>query len=422
MVEFKKHMLANGLRVIAHKDTSTPMAVFNLLYDVGARDEDPERTGLAHLFEHLMFEGSVNIPEFDARLELAGGESNAFTTNDITSYHVSLPAVNLETAFWLESDRMLGLSFSEEKLKIQKNVVIEEFRQSYLNQPYGDTMLLLRPLAYKIHPYQWATIGKNIDHIDKITLNDVKAFFFRHYIPDKAILSVAGPLEAEDVFNLAEKWFGSIPTSSYNPRSIPQEPVQTIQRRLEVKRNVPASQIFMVFHTCGRKSTEFFATDLLSDVLSNGDSSRLKERLVKGKKLFSEVNAYLSGSIDTGLFIVTGKLHTEVSVDTGEEALWKELEDLMNVEINDLELQKVKNKIEASQTFSESNLMARTMNLAYFELLGNAELLNEQVSFYSSQTASDLKNMASKLFIKDRSTVLHYLAVEQNYHLSNIDM
>ena len=422
MVEFKKYILDNGLRVIVHKDTSTPMAVFNLLYDVGARDEAPERTGLAHLFEHLMFEGSVNIPAFDTPLELAGGESNAFTTNDMTSYHCTLPAVNLETAFWLESDRMLGLAFSDEKLRIQKNVVTEEYRQSYLNQPYGDTMMLLRTLAYKVHPYQWSTIGKHIDHVNNTTLDEVKAFFFRHYRPDNAILSVAGPVEPEDIFLLAEKWFGSIPPGSAITRSLPEEPAQTMQRRLVAKRDVPASQVFITFHTCTRASDDFFATDLLSDILANGDSSRLKERLVKGKKLFSEVNAYLSGSLDTGLFIVTGKPHPGVTVEEAEQALWAELDDLRYTEVPDLELQKVKNKMEASHTFSESNLMARAMNLAYYELLGSADLLNVQIENYSRQSASDLRLMALKLFNKDRSSVMHYLAVEPNDHLSNIGM
>ncbi len=417
MVGYKKHVLDNGLRVIAHKDQSTPMVAFNLLYDVGSRDEDPDRTGLAHLFEHLMFEGSVNINAFDTSLELAGGESNAFTTNDITNYYMTLPAVNLETAFWLESDRMLGLAFSEEKLKIQKNVVTEEYRQAYLNQPYGDAMLLLRPLAYKVHPYQWATIGKNIDHIHLVSLEEVKAFFFKYYRPDNAILSVAGPVDPEEVFALAEKWFGAITAANVLPRSIPAEPVQTLQRCLVAERSVPATQIYIAFHTCGRVSDDFFATDLLSDILANGDSSRLKERLVKGKKLFSDVNAYLSGNVDAGLFIVTAKLHPEVSVEMAEAALWMELESLIHEDVSEMELQKVKNKIEAFNTFSETNLMARAINLAYHELLGDVDMINHQIDHYFRQTASDLKGMASKLFTKERSSVLYYQAVDSNHHL-----
>ncbi len=417
MVEYKKYVLGNGLRVIAHKDQSTPMVAFNLLYDVGSRDEDPDRTGLAHLFEHLMFEGSVNITAFDTKLELAGGESNAFTTNDITNYYMTLPAVNLETAFWLESDRMLGLAFSKEKLKIQKNVVTEEYRQAYLNQPYGDAMLLLRSLAYKEHPYQWATIGKNIDHIHLVSLEEVKAFFFKYYRPDNAILSVAGPVEPEEVLALAEKWFGAIASANVLHRSIPAEPIQTLQRCLVAERSVPASQLYIAFHTCGRASDDFFATDLLSDILANGDSSRLKERLVKGKKLFSDVNAYLSGSVDAGLFIVTAKLHPEVSVEMAEASLWRELESLIHEDVSEMELQKVKNKVEAFNTFSETNLMARAINLAYHELLGDADMVNHQMDHYARQTASDLKGMASKLFTRERSSVLYYKAVESNHHV-----
>lgn len=409
MVPFKKHILDNGLRLIIHRDETTPMSVLNLLYDVGARDEDPDRTGFAHLFEHLMFEGSVHVPDFDVHLQLAGGENNAFTSNDITNYYMTLPAVNLETALWLESDRMLGLAFSEEKLRIQKNVVTEEYRQSYLNQPYGDTMLLLRPLVYQVHPYQWATIGKNIEQIQTAGLEEVRSFFYRHYRPDNAILSISGPHNEDKVLEMAKKWFGDIPRGVGSLRLLPQEPLQTEQRRLVVERQVPASQIYVVFHTCGRNEQAFYTTDLLNDLLAHGESSRLKERLVKQKRLLSDVNAYLSGSIDTGMFVVTGKLHEETSPEEAEQAVWQELLELASHPVSDHELQKVKNKVEASHEFSESNLLARTMNLAYYELLGDADLLNRQTDAYFSVQGSDIRDMAESMFKKERSTVLYYL-------------
>jgi len=412
MVKFERQTLGNGLRVIAHRDTSTPMAAVNVLYDVGARDEDPDKTGFAHLFEHLMFEGSVNIPDFDTQLQNAGGENNAFTTNDITNYYNTLPAQNLETAFWLESDRMLGLAFSEEKLAVQKNVVVEEYRQSYLNQPYGDVWLLLRPLAYTRHPYMWPTIGKDISQIRDASVDDVRHFFKKFYHPANAILTVSGNVYPDHVFRLAEKWFGDIPAGEPFVRTFEQEPVQKAQRRLSVERHVPFDQIFMAFHTCGRAVNEFYATDLLSDVLSNGSSSRLVQRLVKEKRMFSEVNAYITGNIDKGLFVVTGKLHEETTMEAAERAFFTELELLKNEPLDERELQKIKNKAEASHIYSESNVMAKAINLAYYELLGDAELLNRQTDLYFSQTAGMLKETASRLFSPERATVLNYHALK----------
>jgi len=414
MVSYKKYQLRNGLRLLVHRDPTTPMAVLNMLYDVGARDEEPSRTGFAHLFEHLMFEGSVNIPDFDVHLQLAGGESNAFTSNDITNYYMTLPAVNLETACWLESDRMLGLAFSEEKLRIQKNVVAEEYRQSYLNQPYGDTMLLLRPLCYQVHPYQWPTIGKNIDHIQTAGLDEVMGFFSRFYHPANAILSISGPLEESRVTDMAEKWFGELPAGEALQRRLPEEPGQTEERRLVVERDVPASQVYIVFHSCKRNDPAFFATDLLNDLLAHGESSRLKENLEKKKKIFSEINAYLSGSIDTGMFVISGTVSQGISPETAEKAVWQELEDLAGERVGDSELQKVKNKVEASHQFSESNLLARTMNLAYYELLGDADLMNRQIDGYFRVAAEDIRLLASEMFSKKRATVLYYLTKKQS--------
>ena len=409
MVPFQTYRLDNGLRVVIHRDETTPMSVLNVLYDVGSRDEDPERTGFAHLFEHLMFEGSLNIPDFDQRLQLAGGENNAFTSNDITNYFMALPAINLETGLWLESDRMLGLAFSEEKLRIQKNVVTEEYRQVYMNQPYGDTMLLLRPVCYKRHPYQWATIGKSTEHIQNADLDEVRAFFTRFYHPANAIVSISSPMKEADVLGLVKRWFATIPPGEKAIRDLPVEPEQTERRQIHAERDVPASQIYMVFHTCGRNEPGFYATDLLNDVLAHGESSRLKERLVKKRKLFGDINAYLSGSMDTGMFVINGKLSHDVQVEEAEEAIWEELEELSQTTVGDYELQKVKNKVEASHLFSESNLMARTMNLAYYELMGDADLLNRQTELYFRVGAEEIKNIAAAMFRKKRATVMYYV-------------
>lgn len=411
MVKFEKHTLSNGLRVIFHRDPDTPMAAINLLYDVGARDEHPEQTGFAHLFEHLMFEGSVNVDGFDRHLQNAGGENNAFTTNDITNFYITLPAQNLETAFWLESDRMLGLAFSEEKLAIQKSVVAEEFMQSYLNQPYGDTWLLLRPLAYRHHPYRWSTIGESIDHIRKADLQQVKDFFLTHYHPGNAILTVAGNLDAENVFRMAEKWFGELPGRPALNRNLPPEQVQTAERRLVVERDVPSSQIYLAFHCAERGHPDFFATDLLSDLLANGESSRLVRKFVKEEKLFSEVNAYLTGSLDPGLFVVHAKLHGGITAGQAEEALWKVLRESSLQVSGEMELEKVRNKVEAAHTFSESHALAKAMNLAYYELMGGADQVNQLMENYKSVQPDQIREIALGLFRPENASVLHYLAV-----------
>ncbi len=409
MISFERHILGNGLRVLVHRDETTPMAAVNVLYDVGARDEDPEKTGFAHLFEHLMFEGSANVPRFDYELQHAGGENNAFTTNDITNYFQSLPARNVETAFWLESDRMYGLDFSEQKLETQKNVVVEEYRQSYLNQPYGDAWLLMRPLAYAIHPYRWATIGKSIDHIREASLHDVKSFFRKFYHPANAVLVVAGNVDPRQVYSLAEKWFGDIPAGEPNHRQLPEEPPQHAGRRMTVHRDVPQNQLYMVFHVCGRAHPDFHATDLLSDILANGESARLTARLVHDQKIFSELNAYITGNLDPGLFVITGKPHNDVDMDQAEDMLWKETQDLIAHKVADRELQKVKNRVEATQTFSESNLLARAMNLAYYELQGDAAIYNRQTEAYARVTPDDIQRIAAAALRRENAAILHYL-------------
>ncbi|MCL4856679.1 MAG: insulinase family protein, partial [Flavobacteriales bacterium] len=328
MIKFEKFELKNGLKVIVHQDETTPIVAFNLLYNVGARDEDENKTGFAHLFEHLMFGGSVNIPNFDEPLQFVGGDNNAFTSNDITNYYITVPKNNLETAFWLESDRMLSLAFTEKSLEVQRQVVIEEFKQTCLNQPYGDVWSLLRPMVYKKHPYQWATIGKEIAHIENATMNDVKAFFFKHYLPCNAILSIAGNVTTKEIKALSEKWFGNIPSGEKPLRNIPLEPIQTEERRLRVERDVPANAIFKAFRMCKKTDDEFYATDLLSDILSNGSSARLYQALVKNNPLFSEISAYVMGSFDEGMFIISGNLQENTSFDEAEKAIEKELENI----------------------------------------------------------------------------------------------
>jgi len=410
MVKFNRFTLDNGLRVIVHEDNTTPMAVLNILYDVGARDENPEQTGFAHLFEHLMFGGSVNIPSYDEPLQRVGGENNAFTSNDITNYYITLPSANIETAFWLESDRMLSLAFSEKSLEVQRNVVIEEFKQRYLNQPYGDVWLKLRPLAYKHHPYRWATIGKTIKHIEDARIEDVKTFFKKHYTPQNAIMVVGGDVTTEQVKQLAEKWFAPIPAGEKYHRNLPQEPEQHEERRETVTAKVPLNDVYISFQMGSRLDEDFYATELLSDVLSRGNSSRLYRSLVQDRQIFSEVHAYITSSLDKGMFILEGKPLEHISIEQAEAALWEELEKVKNEEIPADELTKVQNKTESTMVFSEMSLLDKAMNLASFELLGDAEMLNQETFKYLAVTAAQIKDTAAQIFRKDNSSTLVYLA------------
>ena len=412
MVNFNRFTLANGLKVLVHEDPTTPMAVLNILYDVGARDEDPEKTGFAHLFEHLMFGGSVNIPSYDEPLQRVGGENNAFTSNDITNYYITLPSENIETAFWLESDRMLNLAFSEKSLDTQRNVVSEEFKQRYLNQPYGDVWLKLRPLAYKKHSYQWATIGKELSHIENATMDDVKAFFKKHYNPQNAILVVGGNVKTADVKKLAEKWFEPIPAGDKYNRNLIQEDEQTEARFETITADVPLNAIYIAFKMPERLHQDYHVYDLISDILSSGKSSRLHNSLLKEQKLFSEINAYISSSLDAGLFIVEGKLVNGVSMAQAENAIWAELEKLKNELVDELELTKVQNKVESVMVFTEMNLLDKAMNLAYYELFGDAELLNYETEKYLAVKAEDVKRISEKMFTKQSSSTLYYLTKE----------
>lgn len=408
MVEYKKFVLENGLRVLVHEDHNTPMACVNVLYDVGARDEDPDKTGFAHLFEHLMFGGSVNIPNFDAALQQVGGENNAFTSNDMTNYYITLPAVNLETALWLESDRMLSLAFSDQSLEVQRNVVIEEFKQRYLNQPYGDVWLRLRPLAYKQHPYRWATIGKELRHIEQATMEDVKSFFKKYYHPANAILAISGDVHYEEVKKMVEKWFDPIPGQIKSVRALPKEPLQNEVRREEVEADVPVNSVYIAFHGPDRYHPDYYTLDLISDILSRGGSSRLYRRLVKEQRLFSEVNAYMMGSIDNNLFVVEGKPLEHVSIADAEQALWQQLTELCQTKIPENELEKVKNKVESTMIFAELSILDKAMNLAFFELLGDASAYNDEVGKYLLVKTEDIQRLSQQVFRQDNSSTLIY--------------
>ncbi len=409
MIQFEKFKLKNNLTVIVHQDKSTPMACLNIIYDVGARDEDENKTGFAHLFEHLMFGGSINIPNYDEPLQLVGGENNAFTTNDITNYYCTVPSENLETAFWLESDRMLSLAFDKKSLEVQRSVVIEEFKQRYLNQPYGDVWLLLRPLIYNVHPYKWATIGKEIKHIEDATMEDVKAFFNEHYNPSNAVLVVAGDVEVEQVKALAEKWFEPIDAGMKPKRNLPAEPPQTEYRSLTVERDVPISSIYRAYRMCARNDEEYHTVDLLSDILSRGNSSRLYKNLIKDKQLFSDINAYVMGDFDKGLFVISGKINDGVTIEQAEAGIDAEIAKMQNELVAADELQKCKNKIESTVTYSEADVLNKATNLAISELLGDANLINLEIENYQKVTAEGIKEQANKILQKTNCSTLFYL-------------
>jgi len=410
MIEFERFTLENGLKVIVHEDHSTSMVAMNLLYDVGARDEDAQQTGFAHLFEHLMFGGSKNIPNYDSPLQRAGGENNAFTSNDITNYYLTIPTPNLETGFWLESDRMLELAFSKKSLEVQRNVVIEEFKQRYLNQPYGDVWLLLRPLAYKVHSYQWPTIGKEISHIEEATLEDVKKFFYRFYRPNNAVMVLSGNLKLDLAKEWTEKWFGPIPAGTVETRELKKEPPQTEARHLDVTRDVPQSAIYKAYHMCDRRDVRYHTADLLSDILSRGKSSRLYKELVWEQQLFSDISAFVMGSLDNGLFVVSGKLLPGVTLEDADAAIQKELQKVVSEPVPEMELAKVRNKAESSMVFSEMGILNKAMNLAYFELLGDAQEINQEVSKYLQVTSEGVQELAAEILRPENCSTMYYRA------------
>ena len=415
MIHFDRFQLANGLRVLVHKDTSTPMAVLNIMYDVGARDEDPNQTGFAHLFEHLMFGGSVNIPDYDEPLQLAGGENNAYTTNDLTNYYCQLPTENLETAFWLESDRMLSLAFSEKSLDVQRKVVTEEFKEHYLNKPYGDVWHILRELAYTTHPYRWMTIGKNLAHIENAQLQDVKNFFAKHYNPSNAIMVVAGNVETEYIKELTEKWFGPIPAGEKYMRNVPQEPAQTEARRKTVKAEVPLDAFYKCWHMPARIDKAYYAIDLIVDILGGGASSRLYQTLVKEQQLFSNIDCYHYGSLDRGLLTIEGKLVKGITPEAAEAAVEKVLDSLRNTKVEEKELQKVKNKTESLMAFEDMGIMNRANSLAFYALIGDPTMMNSELQKYQDVTVDEVLQECKSLFEDHNSTTLYYLATQQQH-------
>ena len=410
MIKYQHTKLNNGLEVISNRDSASRLVAVNILYKVGARNEDPNCTGLAHLFEHLMFRGTHNVPDFDTPIQMACGENNAFTNNDYTDFYITLPKDNIETALWLESDRMCELNLSEQACDIEKRVVIEEFRQRYLNQPYGDLNMLLRQMVYTSHPYRWATIGLKPEHIADAPLESIRKFYNDFYHPSNAILSVSGDIDAERVFELADKWFGGIPDKPYNIPTIPVEPKQTEARRMEVERDVPATTIVIAFHMGNRLSKDFFLGDITSDLLAGGDSARLYEHLIKGKKLFTSVNAYISGDVDEGMFVFTGQLLPTTSEQEAEAAFWEEMELLSNGEIGDYELEKVKNKFEANTLFGELNVMNKAMNLGYYSMIGDLPLINREIEIYRSLSKTEIADFARRTFQKENSSTLIYRA------------
>ena len=408
MIQYEKFTLDNGLRVVVHEDKSTPMAVVNVIYDVGARDENPHKTGFAHLFEHLMFGGSINIPEYDDPLQMAGGENNAFTTNDLTNYYCQLPAENIETAFWLESDRMLSLAFDSKSLEVQRKVVCEEFKEHYINKPYGDAWHKMRELAYSTHPYRWMTIGKELKHVEDASLEDVKEFFHKHYTPVNAILVVAGNITVDQVKALAGKWFGPIPPGIKYERNLPQEPKQTAARVLEVKANVPLDALYKCWHIYSRLDKRYYVTDLITEILSGGGSSRLFQALVKEKKLFSNIDCSHYGSTDAGLLAIEGKLVKGVSMKDAETAVMEEIYKLQQEGISEKELQKVKNKTESMMAFEDMSVMSRATSLAMYELLGDADLINTELASYQAVTREELIQESQVIFEDNNCNTLYY--------------
>ena len=410
MILFEKFTLENGLRVLVHEDKSTPMAVVNVLYDVGAKDENPEKTGFAHLFEHLMFGGSINIPVYDEPLQVAGGENNAYTTNDLTNYYCQLPAENIETAFWLESDRMLSLAFGKKSLEVQRKVVCEEFKEHYINKPYGDVWHKLRELVYTTHPYKWMTIGASLKHVEDATLADVKAFFKKHYNPSNAILAVAGNVEVAKVKELAEKWFGTIPAGEKYNRNLPVEPKQTAARTLEVKADVPLDALYKCWHIYPRTDDRYYTADLITDILSGGGSSRLYQSLVKEQQLFSNIDCYHMGSTDAGLLVIEGKLVKGTDIKKGEAAINEELKKIQATGVTVSELEKVKNKTESALAFEDMSVMNRASSIAMYELLGDADLMNKELEKYRAVTAENILAETRIIFDENNCSTMYYMS------------
>lgn len=404
MIRINRFTLDNGLRVVHYPMENTRMVVMDILYNVGSKDEAPDHTGFAHLFEHLMFGGSAHIPDYDTPCETAGGENNAWTCEDVTNFYLTLPSDNIETGFWLESDRMNALSFSKESLRIQKKVVMEEFRERS-NAPYGDSSRILRQMAFRQHPYQWLTIGKHLSHISKTTMEDVKSFFYHHYAPNNAILTLVGDITCEKAKELTIKWFGNIPRREISRRTYPKEPPQMSIRRKTVSRDVPSDALYMAFHTCSRRDTDYVVFDLITDLLANGSSSRLPRHLIREKKLFNSIDAYITDLFEPGLLIITGRPVEGVALNNAEQAIWDEIE-LLKTDISDYEMEKVKNKFESQWIFSNMSTLNAATTLAYAEML--EQDINGQVPAYRSVSKEDVQRIVSETLTKGNCSILSY--------------
>ena len=408
MISYQEKTLDNGLKVIIHEDRSTPLVAVNLLYKVGSRNEQGDKTGFAHLFEHLMFGGSENAPDFDDPIQLAGGENNAFTNSDITNFYITIPAQNIETALWLESDRMKSLLLDKDSLEVQRKVVVEEFKETCLNKPYGDVWHHISSQAYKTHPYQWPTIGKDISHIEDANLDDVASFFKTYYVPNNAILVLSGNIESARGFDLCEKWFGEIEAGKHAPTSVVVEPIQMEQRELHLNKDVPSTAIFMSFAMPKKNDPAFYVHDVLSDILGNGRSSRLYRKLYKEKKYFAKIDAYVTGTIDPGLLIIDGRVSEGTNNKVAIESIWEELKILKSTLVPEQEFQKIKNQIISTIEFGEINILNKAMNLAYYASLDNTELINLQREKYDAITRDDILKVAGEVFRKENSNTLIY--------------
>ncbi|HRG29274.1 MAG TPA: pitrilysin family protein [Chitinophagales bacterium] len=408
MIAFQTFKLDNGLTVIVNEDNTTQLCAVNVLYKVGARDEIITKTGFAHLFEHLMFGGSANIPDFDTELQLAGGTNNAYTSNDLTNYYDILPVSNIETALWLESDRMLKLDFSEKSLNVQRNVVCEEFKEHYINKPYGDVWHILRKLVYEKHPYQWPTIGLELQHVQDATLTDVENFFYKYYRPNNAILTISGGISADKALQLAKKWFGDIPSGETFNRNIPDEPEQQAAKFLHVKKDVPVNVIYKAWKMPGRTEPQYYATNLLSDVLGLGESSRLQHALKKETKLFTDIAAYITGSIDTGMFIITGKLAEDVTYEQAEKGIQQELDKIRQAPVSETELTRVKNIVEMDIASNITGVMNKAEMLAIAEMIESADLVNTEINRYLNVDASTMFTIAQQLLTAEKCSTLYY--------------
>jgi zinc protease len=408
MINYSSFTLENGLQVVVHEDPTVEIAVLNILYDVGSRDEDPDKTGFAHLFEHLMFGGSKNIPDYDGELQKVGGENNAFTSPDVTNYYITVPAQSLETAFWLESDRMLSLSFDPKVLEVQRKVVIEEFKQRYINQPYGDVWAKLRPLAYQQHPYMWPTIGKEISHIADATMDDVKGFFYKHYRPDQAVLVVAGNVKTSQVKELSEKWFGPISKGEGYKRHLPAEPVQKEYRHLDNHADVPTAALYMTFHVPRRYDEAYYPADLLSDIIGRGKSSRLYRSLVRNKKLFTQLSSYMNGSFDPGLMVIQGQLSAGVTHEEAEKAIFQVIDSFGEDPVSNAEMEKVKNQAAATIEFGEVEVLQRAMNLAFCTIQGDTEEVNRETNRIQAVTLQDLEEARLRYLIRENCSSMYY--------------